>query len=506
MRRSLSFFLLAMFTAACSGASGSGDNPGDETGVDPDVAVDPETGIPIDTAPPPAELVKNLSISEISLFQGSKLVLEKAGAPATGQRAKVAAGRAARVRVYVTPGDGWASRDVVGVLTITSGSGTVTTLTDTKTIERASADNAIDSTLNFDVDTGIIDLGATYSVSLRTGPGQPDGPSDGAQYPAGDGAADPFNAQDVGDTFHLVLVPFIVSGHTPDVTPETWRTALYSFYPVKDVELTLHAPVTWPSAVSANGSGWSNVLNKVLQLRQTEAMGDQYFYYGIFTPSSSFETFCAAGCVGGLAPLTTSPSDTYTRGAIGLGWPSSFGMGTMAQELAHSLGRQHAPCGGASQVDPSFPYKDGSIGVWGFNLNDKSLVSPTNKDFMGYCDPPTWTSDYTFGGILTRISYVATHPNMHVPAGAPLDFRTVEVAPDGHLTWGDHVKLTVPPLSKPHTVAYTDADGKVLQSATGFYYPYSSIAGGMLLVPEGPLDFAKMRVEKLGGVDRMLAR
>jgi hypothetical protein len=509
MRRPLSLLFLTLLVGCASGSSADNGPIGGD-----DAAVDPETGQPIDTSPPPSELVKNLSISDISLFQGSKLTLEKDGAPTTTGRRNIVAGRAGRLRVYVNPLDGWSTRDVVGVLTITSGSGTVTTLTDTKTIEGASSDRSTDSTINFDVDTGIIDLGATYNVSLRTGPGQPDGPSDGARYPAGD-ASEAFNAQDAGESFKIVLVPWVMNGYTPDLSDEAiekWRSTLYAYYPVKQVELTVHDPVVSTASVSAtSSSSWSAILNKTLQLRASEGKGDDVFYYGIFTPSKSFESFCAVGCIGGIAPFTFSASDTYTRGGVGLGWPSTFGMMTMAQELAHSLGRQHAPCSPPGQplppqLDPSFPYKDGSVGVWGWNLVDKILVPPTSHDFMGYCDPPAWTSDYTFGGILTRIAYIAKNGSIKVPKGAPLDYRSVDVAPDGHMTWGDPVHLSMPPLSEPHTITYKDKDGHVLQSATGHFYPYDAFGGGLLLVPEGPSGFVTMRVDQLGGVDRFLAR
>ena len=45
--------------------------------------------------------------------------------------------------------------------------------------------------------------------------------------------------------------------------------------------------------------------------------------------------------------------------------------------------------------DPDYPYPDGSIGVWGYDLLDGRLVDPSTADLMSYCDP-AWISDYSF--------------------------------------------------------------------------------------------------------------
>ncbi|WP_419939249.1 leucine-rich repeat domain-containing protein [Candidatus Palauibacter sp.] len=68
---------------------------------------------------------------------------------------------------------------------------------------------------------------------------------------------------------------------------------------------------------------------------------------------------------------------------------------TIAHELGHNMSLEHAPCGSASRPDPGFPTRDGTIGAWGYNPTDNSLVSPETSDLMSYCGPK-WISEYSF--------------------------------------------------------------------------------------------------------------
>ena len=72
---------------------------------------------------------------------------------------------------------------------------------------------------------------------------------------------------------------------------------------------------------------------------------------------------------------------------------------TIAHELGHNLSLRHAPCGGAPEPDSAFPTRDGTIGAWGFNSSDSSLVDPGASDLMSYCGPK-WISDFSFSKAL----------------------------------------------------------------------------------------------------------
>ncbi len=87
--------------------------------------------------------------------------------------------------------------------------------------------------------------------------------------------------------------------------------------------------------------------------------------------------FCGGGCVAGLGMIGGS-QDAYSRAAIGLGYSGEIATETAVHEIGHTHGRQHSPCGGAQGTDPAYPYQDGSIGVWGYDLLDKNSSLPAS--------------------------------------------------------------------------------------------------------------------------------
>jgi len=72
-----------------------------------------------------------------------------------------------------------------------------------------------------------------------------------------------------------------------------------------------------------------------------------------------------------------------------------------AHEVAHTLGLHHANTGLCSSplgetAGAPFSNTGATIGHFGYDLTKgipAALISPTTYDYMGYCAPPTWTSD-----------------------------------------------------------------------------------------------------------------
>jgi YVTN family beta-propeller protein len=108
-----------------------------------------------------------------------------------------------------------------------------------------------------------------------------------------------------------------------------------------------------------------------------------------------------------------------------------------AHEIGHFLGRDHpvqaagpSPNCGHSADDPNYPYfftfiapplSDPETALAGFDGGDASLLIPipqaflpplTSFDIMGYCQPTTWISDYTYKGLSTALKLL--HPDIGV--------------------------------------------------------------------------------------------
>ena len=169
---------------------------------------------------------------------------------------------------------------------------------------------------------------------------------------------------------------------------EQFLADLKKMLPVGAYNADVRAPYTTTAAVlqsdNANGA-WGTILSEVLALKSADA--STRYYYGVVKTTYS-SGVAGIGYVGGSA-----------RSA--LGWdrlPS--GSGVMAHEVGHNMSRQHAPCGGVSGPDPSYPYAGGQIGIWGLDVATLALKSPTGYlDLMGYCSP-NWVSDYNWSAMI----------------------------------------------------------------------------------------------------------
>ena len=87
-----------------------------------------------------------------------------------------------------------------------------------------------------------------------------------------------------------------------------------------------------------------------------------------------------------------------TGAAYQPGWISFVALKplTIAHELGHNMNLGHAPCGGPSNLDPSFPNPGGATGAWGYDFRQGGgLRAPGFKDLMSYC-VPQWISGYNF--------------------------------------------------------------------------------------------------------------
>lgn len=520
MRIKLGLVATALFVAACGSESSqpAGESTQAPTLPDPGSNNDPggQNGGPGgnggnqggdqggDTQKPPenlAPLATGISVTEVAVFQGVKVSVEKNNAKVTTRAAQVVSSRDALVRVYVTPGTGFASKSLTGELRI-SNNGTEQVFKDTKSISRASTDDTLTTTFNFEVPGSAISVGAKYAVAV-TDPslgGQRGTEVSTARYP-GDGSLEALDAKSTGKQLRVQLVPVQYnadgSGRLPDTSPATldlYKKGFFKMYPVADVEITVHAP--WPTSqtISANGSGFSQVLQSMVSLRSQDRAPADVYYMGIFAPRASFSQYCSGGCVTGLSGMISNPNDSAGRASVGIGFGGEDSVLTAVHEVGHAHGRQHSPCGGAAGPDPGFPYQGGGIGVWGYDLVAKKLINPSQgKDMMGYCQPE-WISDYTYNKLFLRVASVNGNPTAMRVTSEPRSYRMVSIEPDGSLRWGESILLEHPPMNEPRTVRWLAADGSTIDSATGYFYGYEDLPGGFMIVPEQPRAFERLQV------------
>ena len=180
-----------------------------------------------------------------------------------------------------------------------------------------------------------------------------------------------------------IIVPILVSS-APDERVFQWTRGMTedsqhlrfarTILPIGEMDVTVHETYYTATAPVEIG-GWRRVLQEIRALRLMEnARG---YYYGVLE----------------------RPAGSSITGIGYIGFPASVGRsheGTYAHELGHNFRLRHAPCGSVSGADPDYPYDNGGIGVWGYDLHRSRLLHPEQySDLMGYCRP-RWISDFSF--------------------------------------------------------------------------------------------------------------
>ncbi len=220
-------------------------------------------------------------------------------------------------------------------------------------------------------------------------------------------------------TFQIRLVPVTQSangftGNASNANKDQFLAFLQKLYPVSTVDVDVRAAYTTSApaldAGDANGA-WGQILSEINALRTADA--STRYYYGVVK----------VGYSSGVAGLG------YVPGRAAIGWdylPSAATV--LTHELGHNFGRWHAPCGGPSGVDPSYPYPNAQIGVYGYDVSASTLKLPTATDVMSYCSN-NWISDYNYNAIFT---YRQANPFVASAAARP-----------GLLVWGRIVNGSV---------------------------------------------------------------
>jgi hypothetical protein len=179
-----------------------------------------------------------------------------------------------------------------------------------------------------------------------------------------------------GTVLNLTVVPVVHQGTTASVP--NYQPTVFAIWPVQRIQATQRTPYTFSGQLGANdGNAWQQLLTELSQLRTAD--GSARYYYG----------FVRVNYGSGIAGIG------YIGRPVAVGRDDAPGVETMAHELGHNFGREHAPCGGPAGADPAFPYAGGRVGGLGFDLAASTLKAATLFDLMSYCNP-VWISDYTY--------------------------------------------------------------------------------------------------------------
>jgi hypothetical protein len=501
MRRHLPFLLVTLFTlstTACNDSKGS--EAGAEGGSDTD-----EGSIPMG-AP-----VTNLAIAKVSINQGVEVTLTINGEDVADLNAQLVRGRHALVRVFVAPLTGWQPREVQAVLTLEGEQGT-RQYESIVEVSAVSMDADLGSTFAFEISGEELPSDQAMSVSLHElGDAMFEGDTSWSTWPSTGSYAATFTP--VGP-LRITLVPIQYeadgSGRLPDVSEpqlQLYEDLLLGMYPVPSVEITVADPFPWGGAIEANGQGWQQLLSAIVGLRSALSLGNDEYIYGLFNAADTFNGFCSFGCVAGLSLLSASPGDAMARASIGVGFTGQDSVQTLAHEVGHAHGREHAPCMLLGQPsDSNYPYPNAVLGVWGWDAPNGLLKEPNNNtDIMGYCKP-NWISDYTFNGLLTRSVAVnqlgmADELPLHEWSSTWVD----EQGAVGSISTQMHSTqlLGVPEHggARLHPLRYLDREGAVVREDQARFYPTDHLPGGLLLWPRAPESARAVEIVGFGRVE-----
>jgi len=468
------------------GGGGAGPGPGG-TGAAGGLPTTTSTGMTT-TPPDPGDPLIDASgvgITQIALYQGVKATLMENGA-AKANSVPIVAGRDALMRLFLSVDGNYNGQAVTARLIINGLQNPIEVIGN---VTGGPKDNALNTTLNFNIPGAAIAPGLSFRVELLQLTSASPNPNPAAHYPA-EGFAST-NAQSIGSSIKIVLVPIKYGADGSNRLPSTtaamvkgYKDSFYAMYPAPSIDLTVRAPVQWNNAVNPNGSGWDTLLGYIGEVRANDNAAFETYYYGIFNPSDGAGQYCGGGCVAGLGNVG-GPGDPYARAAIGLGFSENGGdlaFGTAVHEIGHTHGRFHSPCGGASGTDPNSPYDNAIIGTWGYNLLTKQLYSPNGfTDVMGYCDP-VWVSDFTYKGFFNRAKAVNNASIVVPPELLNRTYDRARVDAEGNLHWLPAIPLEIPPQSNPVDVTVETGDGT--HAVAGHYYEYDHLPGGVVLWPQ----------------------
>jgi hypothetical protein len=188
----------------------------------------------------------------------------------------------------------------------------------------------------------------------------------------------------------ILFVP-VTSNGTKAAAGELWPIIdwMRLSYPTSNFAISLAAsPFNWNTDWGGGCGGWMGLMWNLLATRGF----DSRIWYGMVDIGASTPQTKASGC--GMNPISVA------GGFVGTG--NRFPAEIAAQEVGHTLRREHAPGCSAGNPDPGYPRPNGLIDEYGLDVFRQQIYPPESSyDYMGYCgnENDTWTSRYTYYGL-----------------------------------------------------------------------------------------------------------
>ena len=438
-----------------------------------------------------------ITLKSIAVYQTVKVpVMDSGTAITTDKRTTdIVTGRPTMFRLSVALDAGFAARQLSARITVNNGA-TAAQYFVKQAVSKDSVETDATSTFQVLVPAEQITVDTHYSAELvecATGTGT----AGSARYPkTGDTALD---ARHTGG-LKVTIIPLQANNKLPDTSDTaltTYRQQMLAMYPIDAITFTVAAPVTIAYPVD-----WEATLDQMRAKRKTDAPAADVYYYGLLKPQDTFNAFCGNGCTTGIGYVGDANSGSY-RAAMGVGYADRVSAQTMAHEIGHNHGRNHAPCvpngGSISGVDGNYPFSDGRTGIIGYDSRTKVLLSATGTDLMGYCSN-VWLSEYTYGGITDRVALVNGNKAEVFSAAALNTWRVLIVGGTKGARWG--VPITKPSLPEgtPVSARALDAGGNLVEEITVYRTEISDGGAASIMVPEPKSGWGGVEVPGSGAI------
>lgn len=298
------------------------------------------------------------------------------------QQTPLAAGKSALLRAFITgSGNAFAYRaDVQFHYQLQNGETGSVPLSGPILLPRSINEVYLSETYNAAIPAEIVQPGTRYYLSAQDANSTPEANTINNRYPA-EGWAD-LPVLNV-PPLDLVIVPVVTKSINPNLTDSRLQELLaltYQLYPFPDINVEIKPAITY------TGESWPEMLKLVENIQIANGETDRY-YLGIAGHPLTFET------------MNITAGYAYIGRRVATSLPLAD---TIAHELGHNFGREHAPCGDAPGADAQYPYANGEIGVYGLGP-DGLRFNDSYYDVMSYCTP-VWISDYTYDAVINKVA------------------------------------------------------------------------------------------------------